>query len=470
MNPRSWPGDVVRWLDDRLGISKALAPIVKHSVPADAKWWYVFGSATLAAFVVQVLSGVTLAFSYVPSAGQAYDTLQFISHDATFGHFLRGLHYYGASAMVLMVGAHMAQTFLFGAYKYPREMNWMTGVLLLAFTMLMGFTGQLLRWDQTAVWSVVIAAEQAGRMPLIGQALAHFVLGGDTVGGATLSRFFAVHVFLVPGFIFLFVGVHLYLVLHNGVSEPPVPGVTVDPGTYRAEYEARMKKLGRPFWPDAMWRDVVFCVAMIAVIAGMAAFVGPPELGKPPNPANIDAYPQPDWYLLWYYAAFALMPPKIENYVIIGGPLVAGAILFVVPLISNRGERSPRRRPWAVAAVIFCVMMVGSLWVEGARAPWSPNFKAEPLTSDIVGSTVGPIADGARVFYEKACLNCHLIDGHGGRRGPDLSHIGSLLTNDDITIRIINGGTNMPAFAGNVSPEQLADLVAFLRSRRIGAQ
>lgn len=469
MNPRSWPGDVVRWLDDRLGISKALAPIGKHHVPADAKWWYVFGSATLAAFVVQVLSGVTLAFSYVPSAGQAYDTLQFISHDATFGRFLRGLHYYGASAMVLMVGAHMAQTFLFGAYKYPREMNWMTGVLLLAFTMLMGFTGQLLRWDQTAVWSVVIAAEQAGRVPLIGQALAHFVLGGDTVGGATLSRFFAVHVFLVPGFIFLFVGVHLYLVLHNGVSEPPVPGVTVDPGTYRAEYEVRMKKLGRPFWPDAMWRDVVFCVAMTAVIVGMAAFVGPPELGKPPNPANIDAYPQPDWYLLWYYAAFALMPPKIENYVIIGGPLVAGTILFVVPLISNRGERSPRRRPWAVAAVISCVMMVGSLWVEGARAPWSPNFKAEPLTADVVGATVGPIADGARVFYEKACLNCHLIDGHGGRRGPDLSHIGSLLTNDDITIRIINGGTNMPAFAGNVSPEQLADLVAFLRSRRVGA-
>jgi ubiquinol-cytochrome c reductase cytochrome b subunit len=465
MKLRTWAGRLGRWIDDRLGVSKALGPILKHHVPADAKWWYVFGSATLAAFLLQVVSGVTLAFSYVPSAAEAYDTLQFISHDATFGAFLRGLHYYGASAMVLMVGAHMIQTFLFGAYKYPREMNWMTGVLLLAFTLLMGFTGQLLRWDQTAVWSVVIAAEQAGRMPVIGHALARFVFGGDNVGGATLSRFFAIHVFLVPACLFLFVGIHLYLVLHHGISEAPVPGVTVNPNTYRAEYEARMKKSGRPFWPDAMWRDVVFAVAMIAIIVGLAALVGPPELGKPPNPATIDAYPQPDWYLLWYYAVFALMPPKIENYVIIGGPLVAGTILFIVPLISNRGERSPRRRPWAVAVVIFCVMMVGSLWLEGARASWSPNFSAEPLSAEVVGTTVGPVADGARVFHDKGCINCHLIDGHGGRRGPDLSRIGRQLTPDELTVRIINGGTNMPAFAGNVSADELTDLVAFLSSR-----
>jgi ubiquinol-cytochrome c reductase cytochrome b subunit len=466
MSVRSSLRDLGSWLDDRLGVSKALGPVMKHHVPADAKWWYVFGSATLAAFIVQVLTGVTLAFSYVPSAGQAYETLQFITNEATFGRFLRGLHYYGASAMVLMVGVHMAQTFLFGAYKYPREMNWMTGVLLLLFTLLMGFTGQLLRWDQTAVWSVVIAAEQAGRMPVIGNSLAHFVFGGDTVGGATLSRFFAIHVVLVPACIFLFVAIHLYLVLHNGISEPPVPGETVNPATYRRDYEERMKKKGRPFWPDAMWRDVVFSVGLIAVIVVAAAVLGPPQLGKPPDPATIQAYPQPDWYLLWYYAVFALMPPEIENYVIIGAPLVAGAILFFVPLFSNRGERSPRRRPWAIAAVVFAVMMVGSLWIAGAQAHWSPNFDASPLTADVVGATEGPVADGARAFHDKGCINCHLIEGRGGRRGPDLSRIGSLLTKDDLTLRIINGGTNMPAFAGNVSPDDLTNLVAFLQSRR----
>jgi len=454
------------WLDDRLGLSGLVGPMARHLVPHDARWWYVFGSATLFAFIIQVLSGVALAFAYIPSASQAYDTLQFITHDAPLGGFLRGLHYYGASAMVLMVGLHMAQVFLFGSYKYPREMNWVTGVLLLGFTMVMGFTGQLLRWDQTAVWSVVVAAEQAGRVPLVGDWLARFTLGGATVGGATLSRFFAIHVFVVPACIFAFVGLHLLLVLRHGISEPPRPGRLVNPKTYRAEYHQLMQRTGCPFWPDAAWRDMVFSAVMVLGIILLAALVGPPELGQPPDPSLLNADPRPDWYLMWYFAMLALIPPGLEHYIMVGFPLLIGLVLLLLPFLSNVGERSPRRRPWSVAVVIMVVLMIAALWIEGERSPWSPRFDAPPLSEKIVGTSTGPVAAGAKLFHDKGCLNCHLISGHGGRRGPDLTLVGDRLSDSDMTIRILNGGVNMPAFSSMLTPDEVDALLQFLQSRR----
>jgi len=223
--------------EDRTGLIAFFDGLAKHPVPPDTGWWYVFGSATAVAFLIQVVTGMALATSYISSTGEAYDALTFITTRALFGNLLRGMHYFGASAMVLLVGIHMGQVFLMGCYKYPREFNWLTGAVLLILTIGMGFTGQLLRWDQNAVWSVVVAAEQSARMPVVGPAIAHFILDGKTLGGATLSRFFAFHVFFIPAIIFGFVAIHLYLVFHDGISEPPKPGEIVDPETYHARYE-----------------------------------------------------------------------------------------------------------------------------------------------------------------------------------------------------------------------------------------
>ena len=470
MNPFREPLALAKQLldafEERTGLFKLLEDLAAHPVPPDTGWWYVFGSATLVAFIIQVVTGMALATAYISSTGQAYDALQFITTRALMGNLLRGMHYFGASAMVLLIGIHMAQVFLMGCYKFPREFNWLTGVLLLFLTLAMGFTGQLLRWDQNAVWSVVVGAEQAGKTPLIGPMLAHFLLAGETLGGATLSRFFAFHVFFIPAIIFAIIGIHLYLVLHDGVSEPPVAGEPVDPETYHQNYDKLIEERGVPFWPDAAWRDAVFCALVVFGIFLLALWFGPPELGKPPDPTLLASDPRPDWYLVWYFALLALIPHGMTTPTILLAPAFGIVILLVVPLASNKGERHPRNRPWAVASVMLIVLMIGTLWWEGAESPWSPAFAAPALSAHIIGTASGPIAEGAYLFHERGCEACHAISGLGGRRGPDLSYVGDRLTHDDLTVRIMNGGYNMPAFAGNLKPEELEDIVLFLGSRR----
>lgn len=458
---RAW-----NWFDDVTGTSALIGPLMKHPVPRARKsaWFYVLGSATLIAFLIQIVTGIALASGYVPSSGEAYDSLVFIT-GTRFGRIVRGIHAFGATAMIILIGLHAIRVYLMAAYKYPRQMNWLTGAGLLLLTLLMAFTGQLLRWDQTGFWSVVIAAEQAGRTPVIGNWLGHFILAGDTVGGATLSRFFAAHVFFIPGLIFLLIGFHLYLVLHNGISEPPQVGRPVDPKTYRSWYHALLARDGEPFWPDAAWRDVVFGFLVIATVVTLAMIVGPPTLGRPPDPTIVEASPRPEWYFLWYYAVLTLIPKWSEDWVIILGPALFGATLILLPLVAGKGERSPLRRPWSFVIVAFITFMIAYYGVVGHVAPWSPRMEAPPLPAQVVGSTSGPVADGARVFHEKGCEYCHTVSGYGGIRGPDLTYAGDTMTPAQMTTRIYSGATNMPSYNGNLTSDQLSALLAFLSSR-----
>src|SRR5947208_3369137 len=277
------PRGVASWLGERFEFEDSVMAVLRHPVPRELErpvgWWYVLGSATLGIFVMQVVTGVGLAMTYVPAPNSAYDSLQFISHGATLGSVVRGMHYFGAGAMVILVLAHMTQVYLFGAFKFPREANWLTGSLLLPATLAMAFTGQLLRWDQDAFWSIVVAAEQAARAPVIGNWLATLVVAGSNVGGATLTRFYATHVFLIPAAVFGLLAVHVYLVVKRGISEPPVPGERVDTRTYLARYKDLLGR-GIPFWPDSAWRHAVAAAAVPASCGRPARVLAPPDLSQ----------------------------------------------------------------------------------------------------------------------------------------------------------------------------------------------
>ena len=199
---------VFLWVDDRLHLTKLYESTAGHHVPQSASsWFYVFGSATLLCFMIQLATGIMLAMVYVPSAAEAYTTLEYLTFQQHIGWFLRGVHYWGSNFMVGIMLLHMTQVFLFGAYKYPREITWITGVILMALTLGLAFTGQVMRFDEDAYWGLGIGVAIMGRVPFLGEQLVNMMLGGPIIASETLSRFFALHVFVLPGGILALVSI-----------------------------------------------------------------------------------------------------------------------------------------------------------------------------------------------------------------------------------------------------------------------
>ena len=221
------------WLEERSGLVGGVKYFLFRKVPRDIGWFHTLGSATLTAFLVQAITGVVLAMYYKPDPNSAYESIQMITNDLTLGWLVRGMHKWGASVFIILMFFHMARVFLFGAYRYPRELNWIIGVLLLAMGMLEGFTGYLLPWDQTAYWATVVGINLNGTAPVLGPFLAQFLSGGAEIGPDTLSKFYALHMLAIPGAIFALIGLHLYLVIRLGVT--PAPWAKDQPGAERVE-------------------------------------------------------------------------------------------------------------------------------------------------------------------------------------------------------------------------------------------
>jgi ubiquinol-cytochrome c reductase cytochrome b subunit len=259
------------WLDQRLQLGAPIRETMQHPIPRDtASWFYVFGSAAMTAFGLQLVTGILLALIYVPSAGDAWNSLQVLNHQVSLGWFIRALHGWGSNFMVAIVLVHMVQVFLFGAYKFPRELTWILGIFLLLMTLGMAFTGQVLRFDQDSYWGLGIGASICSRIPVVGPALVKLMLGGPIIAGATLTRFFALHVFVIPGLLMLFVALHVLLVLKLGINEWPMPGRLVRRADYLEKYHALTHREGVPFFPYGVWKDVVFSGMILLAIAACA--------------------------------------------------------------------------------------------------------------------------------------------------------------------------------------------------------
>jgi quinol-cytochrome oxidoreductase complex cytochrome b subunit len=211
---------VYEWLDERLGLGTIYTTVLDRKVPK-VNWFYTLGSATLFLFTMQAITGVFLTVYYVPSPDHAYDSIQYIMNGVAFGWLIRGIHHWGATMMVITVFLHMLRTFYFGAYKFPRELTWLTGVILLLSTLGMGFTGYLLPWNQKAYWATTVGTEIAGTVPFIGTFIESVLRGGTDLSAVTLARFFAVHIWFLPAVIIGLIGVHLYMVIRIGISAVP---------------------------------------------------------------------------------------------------------------------------------------------------------------------------------------------------------------------------------------------------------
>src|SRR3974390_2387216 len=456
------------WFDHRLQLGKPIEEAMSHPVPRrSASWAYVFGSASLTVMILQFVTGICLAFVYVPSAGEAWNSLQALNQQQSFGWFIRAVHGWGSNFMVGLVLIHLAQVFLFGAYKYPRELTWIVGVFLLLMTLGMAFTGQVLRFDQDAYWGLGIGASIVGRVPLLGAQLVKLMLGGPIIAGETLSRFFSIHVFIVPATLVAFVGIHLLMVLKLGINDWPVPGRVVRRETYLKEYHELTHKDGVPFIPDAFRKDLVFSGIIILAIVACAAIFGPYGPNGAPDPTVVQTEPKPDFFFLWLYAALALLPPNMETVLLLLVPPIAILFLIVLPLISGTGEKSWRRRPFPVLVLLLVFVSLAAFTRLGLYCPWSPIMDAwssAPVPQKFLAGRSPLERAGAVVLQGKQCRNCHALGGEGGLRGPALDAVATRLTEDQLFRQVLQGGGNMPAYGKNLSPAETTAPVSLLKT------
>ncbi len=461
----AWPRAIGEWLRMRLRTSGQPVDGHEYRVPSSAiSWSYVFGSATAVVLLLELVTGLCLALVYAPSADNAWQSLLYLNYQEPLGWFLRALHWWGSNFLVALMILHLLQVFVLGAYKYPRELTWIGGILLLLLTLVMALSGEVLRFDQESYWDLAIGFTLAGRTPLIGGFLVHFLMGGPIIAGATLARMFTVHVLLIPAMILALTGLHLFLAYGLGISEWPMPGRIVNRDTYIANYRDGLAHEGEPL-PKGLRKDLIFAGLIVLALVATAAIVGPKGPNGQPNPSIIQTRPHPDFFFLWMEALMGLLPSWLDTpFALIVLPILLGG-LIALPLISPVGERHLLRRPLSmVVAIIALTALITTTWL-GTYDPWSPDMNAwsgTPTPTDYVKGRTPLEIQGAILIQAKQCRNCHSLGGAGGMRGPALDTTATRLTRNELIRQILQGGGNMPGYGKALKPAEVDAIVAFL--------
>jgi cytochrome b6 len=346
---------VMAWLDERLDLADLRRFVADKRVPTHAQEvWYYLGGLTLFLFVVQVASGILLLLYYRPSAEEAYQSVQFIVTEVEFGWLVRNIHSWAANLLIVAAFAHLFSVFLLKSYRKPRELTWMSGVLLLFLMLAFGFSGYLLPWNELAFFATKVGTGIAGAVPLVGGFLMRLLRGGDDVTGATLSRFYGLHVAILPAVTTLLIALHLLLVQRQGMSVP----LKVERRLRAGESPREM-----PFFPHYLLRDVLAWYLALALLAALAAFY-PWELGRKADPfAAVPAGIRPEWYFLAMFHTLKLLPSHVLGFegerLGVVAFAAAGAFLMIVPFLdrrASRGERSPLFTLLALCGLAYLVV------------------------------------------------------------------------------------------------------------------
>lgn len=423
--------DVRKWINDRTGIDALLDMAMSEPVQGGAKWSYVFGSSLLFVFSLQAITGIFLSAYYSSSATDAWGSVYFIQEKATFGWFIRGMHSIGSSAMVVLCGMHLFQVFIFGAYKRPRELNWITGLTMLFVVLGFALTGYLLPWDQKGFWATRVATSIMGTSPVIGKYLQTLIQGGSDYGNFTLTRFSTIHMMLLPGALGTFAIIHIYLFRKNGI--------TAHWKTGKEELKARTE----PFWPGQVFKDIIFALLVFVIMAVIVIWKHGAELEAPADPSS-NYLARPEWYFRSLFELLKYFEGDLEIVGTIVLPTIGAMMMFILPFLDFKESRAlSDRKPFA-AGLFFGICILITLTTMSYVSDYSDPLiarqqkyseeeavkikalaaKGIPPAGGLAVLENDPVYAGGKLFADK-CNVCHKLGGIGGDKAPDLTNYNS---------------------------------------------